>query len=136
MTQPFMYEETLPYVQEAYAQRYRMIPYPVFPYAGSPRNGMPVMRPLFLEFPEDKNCYTDEHLTFLFGSSVLVANVVEKGAKTREIYLPKGSVWYDMNDHFKAYEGGQTRSPGYFGVHTYVLQGQWYLCYQRRCHTD
>ena len=71
---------------------------------------MPVMRPLFLEFPEDKNCYTDEHLTFLFGSSVLVANVVEKGAKTREIYLPKGSVWYDMNDILKAYgeSGAQT----------------------------
>ena len=34
--------------------------------------------------------------------------MVEKGAKTRKIYLPKGAVWSDMNDHFKAYEGGQT----------------------------
>lgn len=108
VTQPFMYEETLPYVQAAYAQRYRMIPYLYSLMREAHENGMPVMRPLFLEFPEDKNCYTDEHLTFLFGPSVLVANVVEKGAKTRKIYLPKGAVWYDMNDHFKAYEGGQT----------------------------
>ena len=44
----------------------------------------------------------------MFGPSVLVANVVEKGAITRTIYLPKGTTWYDMNDNFKAYEGGQT----------------------------
>ena len=44
----------------------------------------------------------------MFGPSVLVANVVEEGAVTRRIYLPRGTTWYDMNDHFKAYEGGQT----------------------------
>ena len=59
VTQPFMYEETLPYVQEAYAQRYRMIPYLYSLMREAHENGMPVMRPLFLEFPEDKNCYTD-----------------------------------------------------------------------------
>ncbi len=44
----------------------------------------------------------------MFGPSVLVANVVEEDAKTRQIYLPKGTTWYDMNDRFRAYEGGQT----------------------------
>ena len=108
VTQPWMYEENLPYVQEAYAQRYRMTPYLYSVMRESHENGMPVMRPLFLEFPEDLDCYRDENLTFMFGPSVLVANVVEKGAETRTVYLPKGTIWYDMNDHFKAYEGGQT----------------------------
>lgn len=108
VTQPWMYEENLPYVQAAYAQRYRMIPYLYSVMRESHENGMPVMRPLFLEFPEDVKCYRDQNLTFMFGPSVLVANVVEKGAITRTIYLPKGTTWYDMNDNFKAYEGGQT----------------------------
>ncbi len=71
-------------------------------------NGMPAMRPLFLEFPDDENCYNDRLMTFMFGSAVLVANVVEEGAVTREIYLPAGTTWYDMNDNLRAYEGGQT----------------------------
>lgn len=66
------------------------------------------MRPLFLEFPEDENCYTDENLTFMYGKSVLVANVVEPGAKTRTIYLPAGCRWFDMNDNMREYQGGQT----------------------------
>ena len=74
------------------------------------QNGMPAMRPLFLEFPADTACYTDKNLTFMYGSSVLVANVVEKGATERTIYLPAGCTWYDMNDNLKAYAGGQTIS--------------------------
>lgn len=72
------------------------------------QTGMPVMRPLFLEFPDDNACYSDKSLTFMYGKSVLVANVVEKGATTRTLYLPAGCKWYDMNDHLREYAGGQT----------------------------
>jgi alpha-glucosidase len=68
------------------------------------------MRPLFLEFPDDLNCYRDKNLTFMFGPALLVANVVEKGATRRTIYLPAGTKWYDMNDNMREYEGGQTIS--------------------------
>lgn len=108
VTQPWMYEEHIEDVRAAYAQRYRMMPYLYSLMRQAYETGMPAMRPLFLEFPEDEACYTDENLTFMFGPSVLVANVVEKGAETRRIYLPKGTTWYDMNDRFRAYEGGQT----------------------------
>ncbi len=107
VTQPWMYEENIPYVRAAYHLRYRMFPYLYSLMAEAHETGMPVMRPLFLEFPEDKRCYTDESLSFMYGSSILVANVLEKGAVTRKLYLPKGAVWYDMNDNLKAYEGGQ-----------------------------
>ena len=66
------------------------------------------MRPLFLEFPEDLACYSDQNMTFMFGPSVLVANVIEQGATTRTLYLPKGTKWYHMNDFMREYEGGQT----------------------------
>ena len=108
VTQPWMYAEHLPYVREAYALRYRMLPYLYSLMYEASVSGMPVMRPLFLEFPDDKACYTDKNLTFMYGPSVLVANVVEEGAKTRTVYLPAGCTWYDMNDNMKAYKGGQT----------------------------
>lgn len=108
VTQPWMYEETIEYVRAAYAQRYRMLPYLYSLMYEASVNGMPAMRPLFLEFPEDKKCYSDENMTFMFGKSVLVANVVEPGVKTRTIYLPAGCRWFDMNDNLKEYEGGQT----------------------------
>lgn len=108
VTQPWMYEENLPYVRAAYAQRYRMMPYLYSLMREAYETGMPVMRPLFLEFPEDKKCYSDQNLTFMFGPAVLVANVVEKGATTRTIYLPAGTKWYDMSDNLREYEGGQT----------------------------
>ena len=107
VTQPWMYEENLPYIREAYHLRYRMFPYLYSLMREAHEDGMPVMRPLFLEFPEDKRCYSDKSLTFMFGSSLLVANVVEKDAKTRKLYLPAGCMWYDMNDNLKAYSGGQ-----------------------------
>jgi alpha-glucosidase len=108
VTQPWMYEENLPYVREAYAQRYRMLPYLYSLMYEAYSTGMPAMRPLFLEFPDDAACYTDENLTFMFGSAILVANILEKDSTSRRIYLPKGTVWYDMNDKLRAYEGGQT----------------------------
>lgn len=108
VTQPWMYEEYMEDVRAAYAQRYRMLPYLYSLMRQAYEKGIPAMRPLFMEFPDDQNCYTDKNLTFMFGPSVLVANVIEKGAKVRVIYLPKGTVWYDMNDCMKEYEGGQT----------------------------
>ena len=107
VTQPWMYEENLPLVREAFALRYKMLPYLYSLMHEASINGLPVMRPIFLEFPDDKNCYTDENLCFMFGPALLVANVLEKGAVTRRIYLPSGSIWYDMNDNMRAYDGGQ-----------------------------
>ena len=108
VTQPWMYEEKNEYIRQAYALRYRMLPYLYSLMYQANQTGMPAMRPLFLEFPDDPACYTDRNLTFLYGSSVLVANVVEKGARTRTIYLPAGCTWYDMNDNLRPYAGGQT----------------------------
>ena len=108
VTQPFMYEEILGLVREAFALRYRMLPYLYSLMYEANISGLPVIRPLFLEFPEDKKCYSDKNLCFMFGSALLVANVLNKGDSTREIYLPEGSNWYDINDNFKCYHGGQT----------------------------
>ena len=57
-------------------------------------------------FQNDPNCY-DEGVDFMFGDSMLVANVVDKGANTRKVYLPAGTTFYDFYTR-ESYEGGQT----------------------------
>ena len=68
--------------------------------------GAPVMRPLFFDFPEDKKCWETEDV-YMFGPDVLVAPVMELGARERTLYLPKGAEWKDAISG-NLYEGGRT----------------------------
>lgn len=58
------------------------------------KTGIPIDRPLFMEFPSDKSTYIIED-EFMFGSGLLIAPVTKEGAVSREVYLPSGSDWYD-----------------------------------------
>ena len=69
------------------------------------KDGTPVMRPLFYDFPKDQRCYTIED-QFMFGPDMLIAPVLEPDADSRRIYLPEGSVWKDALTG-KIYKGGQ-----------------------------
>jgi alpha-glucosidase (family GH31 glycosyl hydrolase) len=70
--------------------------------------GMPVVRPLFLEFPEQEQAWR-EWQGFLYGEDLLVSPVWRKGKTQHEIYLPAGVNWTSAWDG-KEYEGGQTIS--------------------------
>ncbi|HVR25777.1 MAG TPA: TIM-barrel domain-containing protein [Candidatus Polarisedimenticolia bacterium] len=74
--------------------RYRMLPYLYSAVHECATNGMPIMRALWLHFPDDPKAVEcgDE---YLWGRSVLVAPVVEEAATTRRVYLPR-STWYDF----------------------------------------
>jgi alpha-D-xyloside xylohydrolase len=69
------------------------------------KDGTPVMRPLFYDFPNDNLCYTIED-QFMFGPDMLIAPVLEPAAKSRRVYLPEGSVWKDALTG-KTYKGGR-----------------------------
>jgi alpha-D-xyloside xylohydrolase len=58
-------------------------------------DGQPVMRGLFHEFPDDARAW-DVADQFLLGPDVLVAPVLEAGARERDVYLPAGSRWTDV----------------------------------------
>jgi alpha-glucosidase/alpha-D-xyloside xylohydrolase len=55
---------------------------------------MPIMRGLWLHYPDDAKAVACED-QYLWGDSVMVAPVVEKGATHRTVYLPKGA-WFDF----------------------------------------
>lgn len=106
VTEPWMYSNCTEYIRKAMKLRYRMIPYYYSLMERAHETGLPIMEPMCSAFQQDPNCY-EEGVDFMIGDSLLVANVVEKGAKTRKVYLPEGELFYDYYTR-EAYEGGQT----------------------------
>ena len=107
VTEPWMYRNSAGLIRDAILLRYRFTPYLYSAEYEANQTGAPIMRPLVYEFQDDPKVY-DESFLFMFGRDILVANVLEPGAKTWKVYLPAGCKWYDWNNHFTCYEGGQT----------------------------
>lgn len=73
--------------------RSRLMPYLYTAVRECHDTGMPVMRALWLHYPDDAVAVARGD-QYLWGRDLLVAPVVEQGATTRRTYLPKGT-WYD-----------------------------------------
>ncbi len=54
--------------------------------------GLPPMRPLFVDYPDDSTSWTVDD-QFLFGPDILVAPVTSAGQTSRAVYLPAGCRW-------------------------------------------
>ena len=76
--------------------RYSLMPYIYKEAEKCTESGLPMMRALYLEYPEDRNVYhiDDE---YLFGDGILIAPVLAPLSKSdmRNVYLPAG-VWFDF----------------------------------------
>lgn len=86
--------------------RYRMMPY-LYSMAGWVHlDDYTMMRGLAMDFTDDSMVY-DIKDQWMFGPAVMVCPISEYGARRREVYLPKGTGWYDLytNAH---HEGGRT----------------------------
>lgn len=106
VTEPWMYSDLKDDIRKAIEFRYRLNPYLYSLTYRAHVTGDPIMEPMCYAFQNDPKCY-DEGVDFMFGDSMLVANVVDKGAKTRKVYLPAGTTFYDFYTR-ERYEGGQT----------------------------
>lgn len=73
--------------------RYRLMPYLYTQFYTAHKSGLPIMRPLILEYPNDRNVYNlcDQ---FLVGQHILVAPILRPSTETRSVYLPEGE-WID-----------------------------------------
>ena len=78
--------------------RYRLMPYVYAQAAYACREGHPMLRTLFFEYPEDRTSWLVED-EYLFGTDILVAPLMEE-TRSRDVYLPPG-LWSD-------YQGGET----------------------------
>ena len=98
------------------------MPY-IYSYAfQASENGIPLMRSMVLEFPEDKNCaYLDRQ--YMLGPDLLVAPVFDESGDV-SVYLPNGC-W---TDYFTGdtYEGGKLydfKNVSYFMIPCFVREG-------------
>lgn len=84
---PWQFDEETADIYRNYVKlRYQLIPYLYDLYSKTQSTGLPMMRPLILEYPQDEVArqLNDE---FMFGSSILVAPVVEQGQTVKMVYL-------------------------------------------------
>jgi alpha-glucosidase/alpha-D-xyloside xylohydrolase len=95
-------------VVKRYAElRYRLLPY-TYTLAWEARaTGLPLMRALWLHYPDDARA-RGLATEYLWGRDLLVAPVLEKGATSRDVYLPAGD-WYDWWTNERV-AGGRTVS--------------------------
>lgn len=80
--------------KQAIELRYRLLPYFYAAMEECSRNGVPLMRPMFLEFPQEPRLVTlaDQ---YMLGSQLLVAPVLQEDPAGYNVQLPKGD-WYDL----------------------------------------
>lgn len=69
------------------------------------KTGLPLMRPLFVDFPSDAAAYDVED-QYMFGPDYLIAPVVDADVNSRSVYLPAGSMWKNVWSG-EAFEGGR-----------------------------
>ena len=77
----------------AIVERYRLMPYLYAAAEAASRTGVPIMRPLFLEFPDSD--VADIGSQFLFGRALLVAPPPDERNHPYRLARPAGSVWFD-----------------------------------------
>lgn len=87
VTEPWMYSNQKQTIRDAISFRYRLSPYLYSLEYRAHTSGLPIMEAMFLAFQNDPVTY-DEGVDFMLGDNLLVANVVEKGAKTRTVRFP------------------------------------------------
>ena len=82
-------------IRKALNLRYRLIPYLYSLGHEAYNTGIPMMRPLIMEFPNDSAVVnlTDE---WLMGKGLLAAPILDSGGK-RNVYLPGDTWWIDFN---------------------------------------
>ncbi|HEY3755028.1 MAG TPA: TIM-barrel domain-containing protein [Opitutaceae bacterium] len=106
---PFPYDfgpETERVARHYLKLRYRLLPY-IYSYAAeAARDGLPIVRALPLEFPNDPGSLAAPGDEYLFGRELLVAPVLNEGQTRRDVYFPPGR-WVDW-DTGAEYAGGRT----------------------------
>jgi alpha-glucosidase len=95
VNEPWMYPEALPAIRALMALRQLLTPFfydLMWRYHAAYE---PMLRPLWLDHPQDAACWEegDDHM---LGRNLLVALVVEQGARERFVRVPAGGEWVDV----------------------------------------
>ena len=105
--------------------RYDLMPYIYSHARGAMETGIGLVRPLLWEFPEDERS-AEETRGWMFGDSLFVSPVVERGVQAHSFYLPPGE-WFDYASGMLSPGGRELTVPAdsqtWRDVPLYVRQG-------------
>nr|WP_255495268.1 TIM-barrel domain-containing protein [Dysgonomonas sp. 521] len=100
--------------------KYKLMPYIYAQAKQCTEKGLPMVRALFVEYPDDPGAWLVED-QYLFGSDILVAPMMETG-NSRSVYLPKGS-WVDYQNGKVYQQGWNTIATGEIPAVILVREG-------------
>lgn len=95
--------------------KYQLLPYIHTQASLSCTHGLPLIRPLFIHYPDDPTTWTIED-QYLLGDALLVAPLFKSNTNSRKVYIPEG-VWFDYQTNLK-YSG-----PGWHEINSSELPG-------------
>ena len=98
-------EESCVVLKEMVELKCRLMPYLYQQAVYTSSTGIPMMRPMFMEFPDDRTCLPLD-MQYMMGDSLLAAPVFREDGEV-EYYLPKG-MWYNLLTE-ESVEGGTWR---------------------------
>ncbi|GAB2277287.1 Probable glucan 1,3-alpha-glucosidase [Dionaea muscipula] len=105
--EPWLFgERNTELMRDAIRTRYMLLPYFYTLFREANLTGVPVMRPLWMEFPGDEAAFSNDE-AFMVGNNLLVQGIYTERAKHASVYLPGGESWYDLRSG-TAYMGGTT----------------------------
>lgn len=91
--------------KKAIKLRYELLPYIYDLFYISYKEGLPIFRPMIMEYPKDKNLLNNKS-QFMLGENLLIAPVLYKDERSKIVYLPEGN-WYNYFSNEKL-EGKKT----------------------------
>lgn len=110
--EPWLFgDEAMGQLRAAVRERYALLPYWYTVFEEAERQGTPVMRPMFFEFPEQEGTF-GEQSQWMAGGALLVRPVMDKGANQVTVQFPGNTRWYGFRDGARGlvYSGAQAGS--------------------------
>lgn len=105
--EPWLFgERNTELIRDAIRMRYILLPYFYTLFREANTSGVPVARPLWMEFPSDEATFSNDE-AFMVGNSLLVQGIYTERAKHISVYLPGKESWYDLRTG-AVYKGGMT----------------------------
>lgn len=97
-------EEAYEIIRKYVIIRERIRPYIHLHLRKASKDGTPLMRPLFYDYPAEE--YYDIFDQYMFGPDIMVCPIYEASVQERDVVLPKGADWIDAETGV-TYKGGQ-----------------------------
>ncbi|KAK6182964.1 hypothetical protein SNE40_010527 [Patella caerulea] len=102
-------EEHMNIIREALRLRYSLLPYWYTLFYQAEQDGLPIFRPLWVDYPKNKEVFRMDD-QFLLGSSILAKPITDQGTTNTNVYFPgRHDIWYDI-ETYEVYDGGVTKN--------------------------